>query len=204
MNVGEKDKRDEQDEFQEPILLDAQKLRSLAETAASLRGPRGDRYFFVQTGPPGRGKLDQKHLPNEPPPDGTVIQLDTSAQQPDRPKVTGACIKAEGKSFSLDRYDAVFWSEAAVEKFVFPYYASKSMWSAAYHLAELSREWYGFIPGRDTPQETGSVPFAIGHVPDSEFETIPAEPGHDLHLFFRDGRVMSVADLLTERKPRVP
>jgi hypothetical protein len=194
------------DRFQEPIVLDARDLRSRAEAYASLRGPAGDRYFFVQKGPPGQGTLEMRHDPPAPD-EGIVFQLNASAQQPGRPKVIDATITAEGGGAAVDltKYDAVFWTEAAVEKFVFPYLASKSMWSAAHQLIELSRTWYGFVPDQD-PRGRGEepVPFAIGHIPDSDFETVTTEPGHDLDLLFNDGSVKSLAQVIAERKAETP
>ena len=65
----------------------------------------------------------------------TVRTADTSA----RPGFTREeiaeviCRSAEGKEFRLttaDEYDAVFWSESSVRKFVWPYYHSHRLWDA--------------------------------------------------------------------------
>jgi len=198
---------DDLDRFQEPIVLDARDLRNRADAYASIRGPAGDRRFFVQVGEPGEGTLEMR--PGEPvPEEGIVFQLNTAAQQPNRPKVTNATIEAEGKPFPLNDFDAVFWTESAVEKFVFPYLASKALWSAAHQLTVLSRRWYGFVP--DQPpggQGEDPIPFAIGHIPDSDFDTLSNEPGHNLHVLFIEGdqvRAKSLAQLIAEAKAKTP
>jgi hypothetical protein len=86
-----------------------------------------------------------------------------------------------------------------VEKFVFPYYASKSLWEAAAVLRRLSYHWYGCVPP-DTdaePPAAGVVPrfgpsddatpYAVAHTPDSQFTTVKEPTGgtrhfDDLHL----------------------
>ncbi len=207
MNEGGKDERDEQDVLQEPIKLDARDLRNRADAYAGLRGPRGDRYFFVQKGSPGHGDLERQHKPGEPPPEGTVFQLDTAAQRPDRPEVTNVIIESGGDTTELAHmYDAVFWSESAVEKFVFPYFASKWMWKAADYLTVLSDCWYGRGPcEHPTGEEDDSVPFAIAHVPDSDYRAIP--DGSNLHLLVRtkEGKVQAhpLADLIAKREERI-
>lgn len=49
--------------------------------------------------------------------------------------------------FDGDRYSALLWSESAVEKFLFPYYASAEADNAARFMARVSNAWYGY-PGR--------------------------------------------------------
>lgn len=42
------------------------------------------------------------------------------------------CVPASGAPFKLaseDKYDAVFWTESSIEKFVWPYYHSHRIWS---------------------------------------------------------------------------
>jgi hypothetical protein len=114
-----------------------------------------------------------------------------------RPKVTEVTFAVEGETLTdnlADAYDAVFWSEAAVEKFVLPYYASKSLWEAAAVLDKLSMYWYGQIPPDTDPGEGESSdvhflvdpPFAIAHTPDSDYTSLES----DLHLLFRVGAVV--------------
>jgi len=198
--------------FKEPVKLDAYALRQVAETASGARGPDGDPYFLFEFDDAGGRRLKLWHgMPGQTPPSGTVIDIDTRNMRPDRPPVTYASIASGAESFRLDeKYDAVFWSEAAVEKFIFPYYASKSLWLAAYLLEQLSLAWYGFVPepSADGRKDTERmIPFAIGHIPDSDFDVIPAEPGHDLDLLFMDERGVSPKSLavwIAERKAATP
>lgn len=187
--------------FRKPVRLDAYALRHIAEEAS---GRRSDSmvYYLVDHG--DEFVLEEHHA-DERPPTGAVMEIDTHVRQRDRPKVTAVSITAGDTPYSLDRYDAVFWSEAAVEKFVFPYLVSKSMWKAANHLAALSRCWYYGSPPPNVPGEaTGNeIPFAIGHIPDSDF--IPVE-GNELEILFRraDGTVhaRSLGDLIAEEEGR--
>ena len=167
---------------QEPIELDARDLRNAAEAISSLRGrEQGDRYFIVQHGPPGKGELIPRHgNAGDTPPDGTLFQLDTRARQPHRLGVSQVTIKPKGGcAHVLEGCDAVFWSESAVEKFLFPYYASKGMWRAAQLLTALSESWY---KTRETDPE--KIPFAIAHLPDSQYTDL--EEGMDLTFFFKE------------------
>src|SRR6476661_3389644 len=50
-------------------------------------------------------------------------------------------------SFGGDAYSALLWSESAVEKFLFPHYASAEADNAARFMARVSNAWYGY-PGR--------------------------------------------------------
>ncbi len=193
-----------------PLLtLNARQLRELVETASSLRGSDGGAYFLMET-PDGL-----QIVPACEPHAGAVAEFDTFEQQPRRPGVYDVTMTVGDKpdtrrAVDLGAYDAVFWSEAAVEKFVFPYYASKSMWDAARVLSSLSQWWYGFVPGSDTPHDIEQVvdpdqiPFALAHLPSSDYVSISRDGravGDDLHLMFRDqeGTVHArpLSDLLT-------
>ena len=174
----------------EPVHLDAYALRGIAEAAASARGSNGEPYFVIQEGEPGKGKLLLRPAePGETPPPGTIMVINTPPQVNDRPAIVQASITPKGgTSCSLLDYDAVFWTEAAVEKFVFPYYVSKSMWKSKNHLAALSDTWY-----RKGPRQGGEegVPFAMGHVPDSDFVPLTQGEGGDIDVLFMrpDGTV---------------
>jgi hypothetical protein len=77
------------------------------------------------------------------------------------------CRSAEGKEFRLktsDEYDAVFWSESAVRKFVWPYYHSHRLWDA--DLQKLQDQYDGDreavaiahqAPSKSSIQKTSSV-----------------------------------------------
>lgn len=181
----------------EPI-QNALQLRQLAEYAASLRNNhwkvvsrkvlKGDQLAVV---PPGTV------IPSDP-----VLDLKTNAQRPDR-KVPAVTIQAPGgKALPLKEYDAVFWSEAAVEKFVLPYYASKSMWMAAHVLHKLSMLWYGHVPGAaprpDDPRPPADaahpVPFAIAHLPTSDYVGL-SSLASELYALYegQDGTTLAVS-----------
>lgn len=172
------------------VWLDSIRLREIADWAASLRGAHGDRRFFVAAQPePGEVSIHPEPEP-VPHPDGVPmdqIPASTNTVQPERPRVTGVGIRAEGMAEgdweSLSRYDAVFWSEAAVEKFLFPYYASKYQWAAAHVLQVMSQVFYGYVPRFDAGLEASDyvadseAPVAMAHLPRSEYTDIedPAE-----------------------------
>ncbi|HWK88630.1 MAG TPA: hypothetical protein VNP72_01495 [Longimicrobium sp.] len=172
--------------------LNALQLRTLTEHAASLRGPGGALSYMVRTHDDGIALIPAETTLV---PENAVIELDTADQQAARPSVITATMVAKGAdgrtaTADLMKYDAVFWSEAAVEKFVLPYYASKSMWMAAHVLSTISRLWYGFVPGEGgTVVQTDEIPFAMAHIPSSDY--VGLDVGDELHLLFRtkDGQV---------------
>lgn len=193
----------------EPVHLDAYELRGIAEAAASARGSNGEPYFVIQEGEPGTGQLLLRPAePGETPPPRTIMVINTPPQLKDRPAITEACITPEGGNpCSLLAYDAVFWTEAAVEKFVFPYYVSKSMWKSKNHLAALSDTWYHRGPKSDPgTEEDQGVPFAMGHVPDSDFVPLTGSEGGDIHVLFMrpDGTVYakSLATVIEAQEAR--
>ncbi len=176
--------------------LDSIAARAVAEYASSLRGPSEERVFIVSSRTDKRWKMRVKRGLAATGPDQVATPVATPFVQPNRPPVEQVSILAKGmdQPKSLDEYDAVFWSESSVEKFVFPYYASKCQWEAAHVLSALSKAFYGYVPGGPdgAPQEIDeeTIPFAVGHLPRSDYATIDEEPtsmGHDLHLLFRKG-----------------
>jgi hypothetical protein len=207
--------------------LNALQLRALADAASSKRKPGGEPFYLVlQDGFPDPDldprpalKLVQGKGATEPV--GAVLEIDTFEVER-RPTVDHVVIGCEGDDQRVElanSYDAVFWSEAAVEKFVLPYYASKSLWEAAAVLDKISHYWYGRVPA-DTNElplapfvenageamETegwgeGDVAYALMHTPDSEWNTISESGaiGSDLHLFVRNpttgSRVVRLSDL---------
>jgi len=178
-------------------VLDAHQLRMVAEIASSQRKVGGDPLYAV-TDPESDivGAMDTLQFVSKLA-EGQVpwFEIDTREVEM-RPKVTKVTFAVEGELLMenlADAFDSVFWSEAAVEKFVFPYYASKSLWEAAAVLDKLSMYWYGQIPP-DTDVGEGESelvpvhfladpPFAIAHTPDSDYRSLES----DLHLLFRDG-----------------
>jgi hypothetical protein len=136
-------------------------------------------------------------------PAGAVAEIDTFEVE-DRPTPTAVEFCCDGQRHNLAKdYDAVFWSEAAVEKFLLPYYASKSLWTAAAVLDKISYYWYGRIP-QDPQSSTGEgeVAYALAHTPDSEWNSFSHDGvaiGGDLHFVARGEngrmRVVRLSDL---------
>jgi hypothetical protein len=208
-----------------PPIIDAHVLREWADAAASYRDDGPFWLVYTEGEPPTivAGPADS-------PPIGAVFGVATRAVDPDRPAVSDVVlISGESVTANLaQEYDAVFWSEAAVEKFVLPYYASKSMWEAAAVLHNLSMSWYGKIPpDTDGPEAdfrrdgiaAGELPFALAHTPDSDWGKVtgdpPASTGSEFHLAFKDGkgtRMVPLPKLLDspgraeteDRAPRTP
>jgi hypothetical protein len=159
--------------------------RMMAEYADGLRGEgpklvvgtRKPDGFHIMDEPLGT-IMDEPLGTREPCSDETsvVIPVDTKFEWPDRPKVKEIEIRLEGGgSITRSDLDAVFLSESAVEKFLFPYLASKYGPQAAAAAVKLAQEWYGRVPPLEPVVEDGSpvseelVPFAVGHLPRSEY-----------------------------------
>ncbi|HET7464921.1 MAG TPA: hypothetical protein VFJ82_27000 [Longimicrobium sp.] len=178
------------------LRLDSIVLRALADNAASWRAVGGLPGHMLTTFDRVEG-WSTVFIPEEVSPEVTGVRtpVDTRTVSK-RPAVDLIQIRAEGMSEprSLSEYDAVFWSEAAVEKFVLPYYASKSQWLAAYVLDGLSRAFYGRVPvpgaceaGAGAGEDT-AVPFAVAHLPRSDYaEEYGAIPLSDLHVLLVSG-----------------
>jgi hypothetical protein len=193
-----------------PLLpkLDAVGLRRIAERAASLRKPGGETFYGVVEYDVARKPfLNIVSGTDGSVPENALFEVETSEVE-DRPYPTDVLVRcAGGKGVNLaDQYDAVFWSEAAVEKFMFPYYASKSLWGAAQALIQLSDKWYGTLPPDEGAQpETGeslspsSVPFAIAHTPDSDYKILTE--ADEFHLLFKDGHGVRIERLLDGSDP---
>lgn len=186
-----------------PMTLDAYGMREMTEFAS---GVRGEEVYFVATpdpDTPGNYLIVPSPVPVPARPDDVVVPCATAVIQPKRPRVkkvtvTFELVDANGAEHTVSRdvsqYDALFWSESAVEKFLFPYYASKYQWAAAHWLRKMSVHWFGFEPdlGSGLPQAPVSgdeevTPFAMVHYPRSDygFESesgTSLEPGGDVHL----------------------
>jgi hypothetical protein len=86
---------------------------------------------------PNKGlRLRRKNQPKDPG-ENAVLKVKTASQQPNRARVSKAILQGtyQGKNFqrSIDvtqdeGWDAVFWTESAVEKFVYPYYHAHRIW----------------------------------------------------------------------------
>jgi hypothetical protein len=183
------------------FLLNASQIRALADYAASLRTADGDKVFVLAT-ESDSGQMKLSHVRYEPGtgrPEGAVLAADTRCVNGKRPAVSDVRMAAGGRPHDLNKYDAVFWSEAAVEKFVLPYYASKSLWLAAHVVGVLSRKWYGYEPGvaGQTAAEDTDPPFALAHLPSSDYVDLSqpqTAPGGDLVLLSRDPSGQSVIE----------
>lgn len=197
------------------LVMNAQQLRAVADAAESLRNPDGgqDPFYVVYE----EGQKPQIMQSAGPPPNA-VFELDTLEVEP-RPTPSRVVIECDGVTRELvQEYDAVFWSESAVEKFVLPYYASKSMWEAAAVLDKISMYWYGEIPPATDPSgpvddlvaestEPLPPPYALAHTPDSEWSVLDglgSPTGHNLHLLVKDGeaiRAVRLSDLPDPPRP---
>lgn len=175
------------------LMLPSLIVRSVADAAESHRGSGGEPGYMVTTHDPLQG-WSTVFVPrtDQPAPlsDATVVvtPVDTPTTT-ERPAVLNVYIQAQGMQHGylepLAQYDAVFWSESAVEKFVLPYYASKSQYAAAEVLAGLSELFYHRIPSPDRTDE--SVPFAVAHLPRSTYQDLSetAAMGADLAVVKR-------------------
>jgi hypothetical protein len=176
--------------------IDALQLRALAETASSWRARGGDpMYGVLVDNAEGAPVLDvQPHLTE---PANAVVEFDTADVQPAREIIDILLLGKLAVLTAANAYDAVFMSEAAVEKFVLPYYASKSLWLGASVLQTLATLWYGFLPGSNpVVTSTEPIPFALAHLPGSDYVGVTGDGptlGSDLHLLFlQDGEVNPV------------
>jgi hypothetical protein len=175
------------------LILNAEQLRQFADAAESRRG--GDPYWITYRDQDEPGVWQGADAPPD-----AVFGVQTKVVE-DRPKLASMIVDCGGHTRDLvEQYDAVFWSEAAVEKFILPYYASKSMWEAAAVLDKLSYYWYGTIPGEDGDDgDDPLVPYAIAHTPDSDWNTVAVDGiGPQLHFLVRDEdgvRAVRLSDL---------
>lgn len=177
------------------------------ETPGPLQGDEQDGTQCV-------GPMQTVALTHRPHPREVVVRFDDGTED---------VYAVQGDVPGITLIDALFLSEAAVEKFVFPYYASKDEWRAAHSLGTIATEFYGFVPEAENPVETrqldtaeDSVPYGMIHIPRSEYEMavmtpdgglalpepVPG-PGNELIFLTRDGRgalrLKSLAQALQER-----
>lgn len=160
-----------------------QDLRRMAECAASYRD--GEVWIVFDEKGWRVATTEPKHRPGQ-----QVIPCNNAGKGPGKepPKVSAAFIQANesgqpvdllhlkrtnkktGKVEDLGPADAVFWSAAAVEKFVVPYYASVYADEAPGKLEKIIRV-LGTVhkpSGSSTGGETAE-PFALAHMPKSEY-----------------------------------
>ena len=137
--------------------IKASTLRRAAEAADGLRNK--DVYLRVK-------EHDFEHHDKEPPAsaDAVVIRCQSDDKLPPGSRPTILEIKAKTRKHNnaprehlLHRdYDSIFWTESAVEKFVYPYYARVYGRDAPERLAVIRDAW-----------ESDMV-FAVAHLPKSE------------------------------------
>lgn len=139
------------------VTIEASTLRRAAETADGTRNR--DVWLLI-----GASNFKLVECGTEPGTGEILIQCLTKDKvRPDlRPKIEEINLKskktgANGKEHKLhELYDAVFWTESAVEKFVYPYYTYLYRHQACKRLCLLQEAW-----------ESPNV-VAVAHLPKSE------------------------------------
>lgn len=107
------------------IIVDANTLRRVAEAADGLRGGT---FALTANAPQRDGGTALGLVPVDPdaPPKPGEIRVHTPLKSPKkmRPKAVFVQHPRTGEMIYVDteRFDAVFWGEAAIEKFLVPYY----------------------------------------------------------------------------------
>jgi hypothetical protein len=180
-------------------------LREIAETASGMRGD--DLYFVIRDGDP---VIRPSKTPVQEDDDTVVIHCDPTPKDPPSTVRFASIGVQKGKMVNLMSVtvptegfhpggtyaaDAVFWSVSAVEKFLVPYYASaygdKGPEMAKAVLDLLLPE----SAGNGKARVEGEAPFAVAHLPSSEFVGEPeADPVFlpRLVALHRGGRVSRV------------
>lgn len=157
--------------------INAAMLRKCAESADGLRGQYVRFVYAVDPqSPTGSGVYAMLPVGNDAPYSGwTITELlrplttwtgpthSTEAQA----TVTYTSPAGTPHAPPAGKYDALFWSESAVEKFLLPYYA-RHLDKALYDL--LYRTYMGLGP---SGLPTGvAAPTALIHLPTSEYDTL--------------------------------
>jgi hypothetical protein len=102
----------------------------------------------------------------------TRVEVATATKLPDRVQVEMVICKAPGFESQLlrqDGFDALFWTESAVEKFLYPYYRSQRLWDN-----RMDRLMEKF--------NTHKEAMAIAHQAPSRSSTLDALVGGTLHV----------------------
>ena len=132
-------------------------LRALAEYACALRNE--PRYFLLKAGEQGFRPLTTGHLPDVDAGD-IVIPAYNPTTPADRPRLHGVwCHTQDDDAPNLAAMaDAVFWSNGAIEQFLYPYYASKGgMRDGLKELIDLSYAWTGQLPPGLQPERAADA-----------------------------------------------
>jgi hypothetical protein len=118
-------------------------LRALAEHACALATE--PQYFLFKAGEHGFRQKTTTGMPALEPGD-IVIPAYTPTVPPLRPRLDGVwCDSEDGHTANIAHgSDAMFWSDGAVEQFMFPYYASKGgLHLGLRELQEMAALWSG-------------------------------------------------------------
>jgi hypothetical protein len=200
----------------DPKSLNYQQLRKMVECAASYRDVPA--YIVVADGVwtvhterptvPEGGALIICESPGKPKgadaPEDTVkfarIGLDPHGHDPDKTAdLLNLPLKEKGGGEVMGPADAVFWSAAAVEKFLVPYYASVYGDQAPKHLTGLInllgavRVDDTSVPLTEARGANDPVVFAIAHMPKSEYVQVPGDTGMVVLTKEHDGTVKATA-----------
>jgi len=158
--------------------LNYQELRRMVEAAASYREKKvyivvDDKGWSVQaeapSNPDGKAVIPCRS-PGRPTarPPVALAQIGTVADDPAKPPVNLLKLKLPG-SDREEPADAVFWTPAAVEKFVVPYYASVYGDQAPKKLADIINILGAVRDPEDSPPNAVGDAFAVAHMPKSEY-----------------------------------
>ena len=112
MSRGNKDRRP----------MNAQEMRQMAETAD---GYRDEPLYLVYYAAGGEGMYAIREREDLKKGDDVVLQVKTKSLEQNRIKPDSIKIIVNGKPTELSKdFDAAFWTESSIEKFLLPYYAS--------------------------------------------------------------------------------
>jgi hypothetical protein len=106
-------------------LEDANELAWAAETADGLR----DRTLFLVLDEDGHLRVREGKAGS----DQEIRRIRTESHQPNRRKVLEVNCEVDGwgkpvRLPSAEHWDAVFWTESSIEKFLYPYYHAQRLW----------------------------------------------------------------------------
>lgn len=149
--------------------LTSVQVRRITETTSGVRGVPV--WFTLH-----KGDISASEKPPvDPAPADTVILGGTETRRA-RPAQKGYSIESLNTPFldwaSLDEYDAVFWTDGAVERFMLPYYASVMGYQAVPFLSKLMKIWAPGLAAEGTVEtvETDTTKvYAMAHYPRSEY-----------------------------------
>jgi hypothetical protein len=108
---------------------DSTRLSTLTETADGWRDEKLQLVYDASSGLSIK-RANEKLASGE----NKVCDIETPSSQPDRTKVVSVTLEtADGASHKFpvgpEGWDALFWSESSIEKFLYPYYHAHRLWS---------------------------------------------------------------------------